>query len=78
MTFPSGMSITLRLLAFIFNFGDPVIVFCFLQQFVFITSYTAKLRAFSSGFNFVDKISNPVYTLAMNIYNDKVNQNKIP
>ena len=74
MAFPGRMSRTLRLVAFIFNFGDPVIVFCFLKQFILMTFYTAELRAFSSGFNFVDKISNPLCTLAMNIYNDKVNQ----
>ena len=74
MAFPGGMSRTMRSIAFIFNFDDPVIVFCFLQQLILMTFYTANLRAFSSGFNFLDKISNPIYTLAINIYNDKVNQ----
>ena len=74
MAFPGGMSRTMRSVAFIFDLGDPVIVFCFLQQSILMTFYTANFRAFSSGFNFVDKISNPIYTLKMNINNDKVNE----
>ena len=74
MEFPGGMSRTLRSVAFIFDLGYLVIVFWFIQQFILMTFYTTKLRAFSLGFNFVDKISNPIYTLAMNIYNDKVNR----
>ena len=74
MAFPCEMSRTLRSVALSIYLDDPVIVFFFLQQIMFMTSYAAKLRAFSSGFNFVDKISNPIYTLTMNIYNDNVNE----
>ena len=74
MAFPGEMSRIMRSVALSIDLGDPVIVFCFLQRIIFMTSYTAKLRAFSSGFNFIDKMSNPIYTLTMNIYNDKVNE----
>ena len=74
MAFPCEISRNMRSVALSIDLGDPVIVFSFLQKIIFMTSYTAKLRAFSSGFNFVDKISNPIYTLTMDIYNDNVNK----